>query len=109
MYVVMNRIFVKPEYADALEARFRDRAGEVDKMPGFLRTVVLRPDNPNTPFVVMTFWESREAYEAWTTSEAFQKGHRRSGSLPSEAFSGPSQLETFTAVVDSGERVRGER
>lgn len=104
VYVVMNRIAVKPEYAEALEARFRDRAGEVDKMSGFIRTMVLKPDRPDTPHVVLTFWESKEAFEAWTRSEAFQKGHRHSGTLPAEAFLGPSKLETFVAFVDSGER-----
>lgn len=104
MYVVMNRIFVKPEYRDALEERFRQRAGEVDKMPGFIRTQVLRPDDPEVPFVVVTEWESKEAFEAWTRSEAFQKGHRQSGTLPPDAFLGPSRVEAFTVVAGSPDR-----
>src|SRR3712207_8836931 len=34
MITVANRIQVKPEYADAFEQRFRERAGLVDGMPG---------------------------------------------------------------------------
>ena len=43
MITVANRIYVKQEYADAFEQRFRDRAGLVDKMPGFISNHVLRP------------------------------------------------------------------
>ena len=102
MYVVMNRIPVHPDYAQAFEERFRQRAGAVDRMPGFIRTMVLRPDKAEDPYVVLTLWESKEAFTAWTQSAAFQEGHARSGTLPREAFRGPNKLETFTAFVDSG-------
>jgi heme oxygenase (mycobilin-producing) len=46
MFVVMNRIPVNPEYAAQFEERFRSRAGEVDKMKGFVRNQVLRPVAP---------------------------------------------------------------
>ncbi|HLT58414.1 MAG: antibiotic biosynthesis monooxygenase [Limnochordales bacterium] len=107
MYVVMNRIPVQPAFAEAFEERFRQRAGAVDQMPGFVRTLVLRPDNPEDPYVVLTLWESKEAYTAWTQSEAFQQGHARSGRLPREAFRGPNKVETFTAFVDSGDPDEG--
>jgi heme-degrading monooxygenase HmoA len=46
-------------------------------------------------------WESREAFEAWTQSEAFRKGHARSGTLPPDAFRGPSRLEMYDAFLDT--------
>jgi heme-degrading monooxygenase HmoA len=101
MFIVMNRIAVNPAYAAAFEERFRNRAAEVDKMPGFIRNLVLRPVAPDDPYVVMTMWQSREAFEAWTQSDAFRKGHARSGTLPADAFRGPSRLETFEAFLDS--------
>ena len=101
MFVVMNRIAVNPAFANAFEERFQHRAGEVDKMPGFIRNLVLRPAAADDPYIVLTMWESRQAFEAWTQSEAFKRGHARSGTLPREAFSGPSRLETFEAFVDS--------
>jgi len=101
MFVVMNRIQVNPAYAQAFEERFRTRAAEVDKMPGFIRNIVLRPEGPDDPYVVMTMWASKQAFEAWTQSEAFRRGHARSGTLPAEAFRGPSRLEMFDAFVDS--------
>jgi len=53
------------------------------------------------PYIVLTFWESREQFEAWTRSEAFTKGHATSGSLPREAYSGPSKLEIHEVILDS--------
>lgn len=93
MITVMNRITVKPEYAEAFEERFRSRAGLVDQMPGFVRNEVLRPTKPGDPYIVLTYWESMEAFQGWTESDAFKQGHARSGSLPREAFSGPNVLE----------------
>lgn len=57
MFVVMNRIPVKPEYAERFEERFRNRAGEVDKMAGFVRNQVLRPAKPDQPYIVLTMWQ----------------------------------------------------
>jgi heme-degrading monooxygenase HmoA len=104
MFVVMNRISVNPEFADAFEERFRNRAGQVDTMPGFVRNLVLRPSSAEDPYVVLTMWESRDAFEAWTQSDAFRQGHARSGTLPREAFRGQSRLEMFDAFLDSGAR-----
>jgi heme-degrading monooxygenase HmoA len=101
MFVVMNRISVNPAFADTFEERFRNRAGQVDKMPGFVRNLVLRPAAPEDPYVVMTMWESQQAFEAWTQSDAFKQGHARSGTLPKEAFRGPTRLEMFEAFLDS--------
>ncbi len=44
-------------------------------------------------------WESRAAFEAWTTSDAFRQGHARSGTLPKDAFSGPNVLEIHEVVA----------
>ena len=101
MITVMNRIAVKPEYADQFEERFRDRARLVDEMPGFVSNQVLRPVNPDEPYIVLTLWNSREEFEAWTHSDAFIQGHARSGSLPKEAFSGPNRLEIHEVFQDS--------
>lgn len=102
MITVANRIYVHPEYHEAFEARFKDRAGLVDGMPGFVANHVLRPTEAGAPFVVLTFWESHEHFRAWTESDAFRQGHARSGSLPREAFAGKNVLEVHE-VVSSAE------
>lgn len=101
MIAVANRIFVAPEYAQAFEERFRARAGLVDGMPGFISNQVLRPTHEGDPYIVLTFWESHDAFKAWTKSDAFVKGHARSGTLPKEAFSGPNKLEIHEVIMDS--------
>ncbi|BDP41955.1 antibiotic biosynthesis monooxygenase [Deinococcus aetherius] len=104
MITVANRIYVNPAYHDQFEARFRERAGLVDGMPGFVANHVLRPTGEGEPFVVLTFWESREAFEAWTNSDAFRQGHARSGTLPKDAFTGPNVLEIHEVVQSGGPR-----
>lgn len=101
MFVVMNRIPVNPEYAKQFEERFKNRAGAVDKMKGFIRNQVLRPDTENDPYIVMTYWESKADFDNWVNSDAFKKGHAKSGTLPPEAFLGHPKLEGFEVIMDS--------
>lgn len=101
MFVTMNRIFINPGYTDQFEQRFRERAHEVDKMEGFVRNLVLRPKSEEHPYVVMTFWETEKDFKNWVNSEAFTKGHAKSGTLPKEAFSTDSHLETFDVFLDT--------
>ena len=101
MITVANRIYVKPEYAEDFEQRFRDRAGLVDKMPGFISNQVLRPVNDGDPYVVFTLWNSREDFLNWVRSDEFVKGHAQSGTLPKDAFPKPNVLEMHEVVQDS--------
>ena len=73
MITVANRIYVAPEYREAFEERFRNRAQLVDGMPGFISNQVLRPVNDDDPYVVFTLWESRKDFESWVESEEFRK------------------------------------
>lgn len=104
MIVVCNRIPVNPEHGDAFEQTFKDRASLVDQMDGFISFQLLRPGNPEDPYVVMTFWESRAHYEAWINSDEFKQGHARSGTLPKETFLGHPKLELFE-VIQSTARI----
>ena len=101
MITVANRIYVKQEYADAFEQRFRERAGLVDKMPGFISNHVLRPVNDGDPYVVFTLWNSRQDFLNWVRSDEFVKGHAQSGTLPRDAFPQANVLEMHEVVQDS--------
>lgn len=101
MITVANRIHVHPDYADAFEQRFMERAGLVDTMPGFLSNQVLRPTKAGEPYIVLTLWDSEEQFQAWIRSDAFQKGHATSSTLPREAFSGQSTIEIHEVISDS--------
>lgn len=98
MIVVCNRIPVNPDYAEAFEERFQNRANLVDGMPGFVSFQILRPTVPDMPYVVMTFWETKENFEAWTNSEEFKQGHSQSSTLPQEAFLGHPVIEVHEVI-----------
>jgi len=98
MIVTSNRIPVNPEHAEAFEQAFRDRATLVDGMPGFVSFQLLRPTKEDDPYIVMTIWESQEAFEGWTNSEEFKEGHAKSGTLPREAFLGHPKIEIHEII-----------
>lgn len=79
MIVVMNRITVAKGREQEFEETFLTRDRAVDQMAGFLDLHVLRPTEGRT-YVVMTRWNSREAFDNWTTSEAFRAAHRKGSS-----------------------------
>ena len=87
--------------AEQFEERFRNRAHLVDGMPGLISNKVLRPTKSDQPYVVLTFWETREDFKNWVNSEEFRKGHSRSGTLPKKAFSDSSHLEIHEVFLDT--------
>ncbi|MGF1507709.1 MAG: antibiotic biosynthesis monooxygenase family protein [Anaerolineae bacterium] len=101
MIIVSNRISVKPEYAEAFEERFANRAAMVEQREGFISFRLLRPSAPEHPYVVMTTWESHEAFTAWTESEEFRHGHAQSGTLPEETYRGMPVLEIHSVIQDA--------
>ncbi len=102
MFVTMNRFTIDPEHWEDFENRFKQRAGLVDGEPGFIRNAVLRPaEDSGRQHIVMTLWESRDAFLAWTKSESFKKAHARAGQTPKEWFAAPTKLEIFEAVTDT--------
>ena len=101
MITVANRLFVKPEHADAFEKVFQERAGLVDGMPGFVSNQVLRPVNEGDPYVVLTIWESRDSLMSWIRSEEFVKGHAQSGTLPKDTYFQANVLELHEIIQDS--------
>lgn len=101
MITVANRIYVNREYRERFEQRFRERAGLVDKMPGFISNQVLRPVNEGDPYIVFTLWQSREDFLNWVRSDEFVKGHAQSGTLPKEAFPRSNSLEMHEVIQDS--------
>jgi heme oxygenase (mycobilin-producing) len=76
MIVVMNRIKVSEGHEEEFEQTFLTRDRAVDQMTGFIDLQVLRPGEGRT-YIVMTRWNSRQAFDAWTTSEAFLSAHRK--------------------------------
>ncbi len=100
MLIVTNRIYVAAGWEERFEARFRKRAGRVEQQPGCIRMQVMRPENPDTPYLVQTTWESREAFQQWVASEDFAAAHKNP--MPKEAFSREGALEAFEVIIQAG-------
>ncbi len=99
MYIVTNRIPVAADYRDMFEERFRNRAGQIDKQPGFVRMQVLRPDMADTPYVVQTTWQDKAAFEAWVGSDDFRTAH--SDPMPKDAFAGEGGIEMHQLLIQA--------
>ncbi|MFD2189235.1 antibiotic biosynthesis monooxygenase family protein [Pistricoccus aurantiacus] len=98
-FVVNNRVFVKPDYHEEFEQRFKVRASEVDKQPGFIAMRVLRPLGNQAPYVVEVEWEDQAAFRNWIGSDDFKRAH--ADPLPKEAFNEGGGIEQFDIVVSA--------
>lgn len=75
-FVAINFIRVTDAYRERFEELFGSRAHAIDAMPGFRDMQVLKPTGGDE-YLVLSRWDSEEAFKAWTGSEAFLAGHRR--------------------------------
>lgn len=113
MIVVTNRIPVAKTHEADFEDRFRKRAHLIDRSPGFIRNLVLRPVqrrfNHQTGaweesaeqgyYLVQTYWQSEQDFWNWTKSDSFRAAH--SSRPPAEMFAGPSVLEIHEVIQDT--------
>lgn len=100
MFVVCNRIGVAKGHEAEFEKLFLERDDSQSRQPlktfpGFIRNDILRPTK-GEPYVVLTYWESLEAFENWTNSESFREAHRGRGR--SEIFAGQPNLEIHEVI-----------
>lgn len=96
MFIAMNQFRVAPGKEAEFEDVWKRRESYLQGVPGFVQFALLRGDAPGE-YISHSTWESREAFLAWTQSEAFVRGHRQ-GSLAG-LLEGPPQLKTFEAVL----------
>lgn len=101
MFIAMNRFRIARGHEQTFLEHWKQRESYLDEVPGYVRFHMLQ--GPQTEeyslFISHTEWESREAFEGWTHSEAFRKAHANAGKSPREIYLGPPQLELFDAVL----------
>ena len=73
--VKINAITVPRERFDEFARRFATRAGKVEGAEGFESFELLRPNDDREVCLVITRWESEEAFQAWMNSADFSAGH----------------------------------
>ena len=101
MFIAMNRFRIAPGREDVFEELWRNRDSHLEGVPGFREFQLLRgpSDDEATLFASHTVWESREAFEAWTRSEAFRKAHAQART-PEGVLQGPPRLELYEAALE---------
>ena len=118
MFIVTNRIPVASGHEADFEDRFRNRAHLIDRSPGFIKNLVLRPVqrrfNHQTGqweekaeqgyYLVQTYWESEQAFWDWTKSESFRIAH--SNRPPAEMFAGSARRFTNTGGLSVTQRFK---
>jgi heme-degrading monooxygenase HmoA len=77
VYIAMNRFRVTAGREADFEQVWASRETYLDDVPGFQEFHLLRGSTAEdiTSYLSHSVWASREAFEAWTKSEAFRKSH----------------------------------
>lgn len=75
-FFVMNHIPVTDEGRPVFEYRFKNRAGNLEKMPGYKAFRLLRPLKSDT-YIVLTCWKDEQSFQNWKKSQAFEKAHSK--------------------------------
>ena len=101
MYLTMNRFKVHKDKAGAFEALWINRDSHLKAVPGFVSFHLMRgPDrDDHVLYASHTVWESEEAFQGWTKSEAFRAAHKHAGGSR-DLYLEPPELEIFETVQE---------
>lgn len=102
MFVAMNRFKIVSGREADFETVWRNRDSKLADVPGFVDFHLLKgPEaDGHVLYASHSVWESRDAFEAWTKSDAFRQAH--AGARPSmDLYLGPPELETFESVMQT--------
>lgn len=75
-FVAINYIQCEAHYRSRFEELFGSRAHAIDRLPGFINMEVLKP-NSEGEYLIVSHWESEDAFKKWTASPEFLEGHKR--------------------------------
>jgi len=101
MFIAMNQFHVAAGRGREFEERWRSRDSHLDEVPGFCEFHLLRgEDDPDGShrYASHTTWASKEAFVAWTQSDAFRKAHA-GNPMPKGLLLGPPQLMLWESVA----------
>jgi len=100
MFIAMNRFKIARGSEEEFISVWKNRETHLDAVPGFKEFYLLKGPSTDeyTLFASHSTWDSRDAFEAWTKSEAFRKAHANAGGKK-DMYLGPPQFEGFEAVV----------
>ena len=93
--IVQNHIKVNPKYSEEFEKAFSGTNEHLSGMKGFVKNEILKPVKGDS-YIVLTYWEDMDSFNAWTQSEAFRQAHSRKH--PDDMFIGKSELTIHEVV-----------
>lgn len=99
-YVAINAITVPESAGEELEKRFAQRAGSVDKSPGFIRFKLLRPESGEKRYFVYTEWNTKEDFENWLATRA---DHAHSQEQKKPVATGADLMQFSVALESSAQ------
>jgi heme-degrading monooxygenase HmoA len=81
LVIVMNVVEAKEGRVEDFERAFLERERLLTQAEGFVGFELLKRDR-GSEYVVLTKWESHDAFKAWVGSDLFKRSHRhRDGEL----------------------------
>ena len=103
MSVVKINVVTMPEDKRArFEERFKGRAGAVETTPGFEWFELLRPVEGTDQYLVYTRWASVADYEAWQSSQDFDRAHDGGGDTLAPAAPHSAHVWTYEVLESAG-------
>jgi len=100
MYIAMNRFKIIPGNEEDFLNIWKNRETYLDEVPGFKQFNLLC--GPKTDdyslFASHSIWESKQAFENWTHSEAFRKAHANAGNAK-PVYLGKPEFEGFEVAL----------
>ncbi len=100
MYIAMNRFSINEGREEDFEKVWASRESFLDEVPGFVEFHLLRgaTNEGVTSYVSHSVWQSRDAFQDWTQSESFRRGHAQAGTTRG-VIAGHPQLEGYEVVL----------
>ena len=100
MFLAMNRFKITPGFEAGFEKIWRERDSHLSSVPGFKKFSLLKGPvtDEHVLYASHSVWESKEAFENWTKSEAFRVAHKNAGQN-SHLYLGHPNFEGFEMVT----------
>ena len=73
MMTIVTHVKIKPGHEPAWDAAIRERVLAAKEQPGFVSVQLCIPVDAMNERVIIGSWESRADWEAWHSTEGFQK------------------------------------
>ena len=95
-WAMVSELEVAPDGTEALERAFQQRLGEVDGWDGFLRLEVWRDPRRTGRYLMVSWWETRQAFTDWLHSDAHDRSHAR---IPGDAAPRPVRFDRYEVIA----------